>query len=75
MVPVRDTASLNGPRQSLPPAYRQNGAIYVINTAEFLRSGALYLEPFSVYKMSSAESVDIDTAADFQLCKERLSRG
>jgi CMP-N,N'-diacetyllegionaminic acid synthase len=52
-------------RQELPPAYFENGAIYIIRKT-VLDSGKFYGEKVIPYPMSRLESVDIDTPLDWQ---------
>lgn len=74
LVPLFGAEYLSAPRQSLPPVYRQNGAIYAIKIDRFLETGAFYLAPALPYPMPTAVSVDIDTAADLALAEFLLSR-
>lgn len=62
---------LNLPRQLLPSAFRQNGAIYLEPTERFLREETFFVPPVMPYLMSASCSVDIDTAMDFHIA-ERL---
>jgi CMP-N-acetylneuraminic acid synthetase len=64
---------LNKPRQQLSPAYRQNGAIYVMRADDFRkRATGFFLEPAMPYVMSQRDSVDIDTALDFRIAEMLL---
>lgn len=63
---------LSAPRQSLPPAYRQNGAMYWGKIQPFLDSGHLFVEPALGYKMNAQDSVDIDVYEDLVACREIL---
>lgn len=70
LAPLRDSENLDQPRQSLPPAYRQNGAIYLLKTAEFLSSNSFFIAPALPFVMSRQESIDIDTEHDLRLAEE-----
>lgn len=60
-------------RQSLPPAYRLNGAVDISRPAQVLASGLLYSGTMAAYIMPPDVSMDIDTEHDFALA-ERLMR-
>jgi N-acylneuraminate cytidylyltransferase len=67
---------LNQPRQSLPPVYVLNGAVYVAQW-DWLLENKSFLAPESVaYVMPEERSLDIDTRADFerfrQVVEQRL---
>lgn len=56
--------------QDLPKYYRLNGAIYVFDVKEYIKSkGNLYGENSFAYEMNNQSSIDIDTKIDFQLAK------
>ncbi|GKU26935.1 cytidylyltransferase domain-containing protein [Clostridium folliculivorans] len=63
-------------RQDLPPVYRLNGAVYVVDTEVFLEKKTLEPDNITGYIMDNNKSVDIDTAIDFKmaelLLKEQL---
>jgi len=67
LMPVRDPASLESPRQLLPKAYRINGAIYAMRTSHFLSRRALVVDPLYTYPMSNGTSLDIDSETDLQI--------
>ncbi len=52
-------------RQQLQTHYRLNGAIYIVDTAEFARNRFLYREGAYAYVMPKEWSIDIDTEYDF----------
>jgi CMP-N,N'-diacetyllegionaminic acid synthase len=56
-------------RQSFDAVYRPNGAIYIFNYDEFKTTGKFPIMGALPFVMSEAESVDIDTAADFEQAK------
>jgi N-acylneuraminate cytidylyltransferase/CMP-N,N'-diacetyllegionaminic acid synthase len=69
VVPVRDAASLEKPRQELPKAYRLNGAIYVVESKIFLEKNTFFINPVMPFRMSEEYSQDIDTEKDFMVCE------
>jgi len=73
LAPLFDAARLSAPRQSLPVCYRQNGAVYLVRTADMFAQQTFYIPPCRPFVMTEAASVDIDTAADLRLCEYYLS--
>lgn len=61
-----DNRYLSTPRQSLPPAYVQNGAIYLLGISDFLAHDSFLVEPACGYVMDKQSSLDIDDAMDFK---------
>lgn len=72
LAPLHDNASLSMPRQLLPSAFRQNGAIYVVRTKEFLAHNSFYIPPAMPFIMDRQESIDIDSEIDFFLAEHYL---
>lgn len=70
---IRRREDLNSPRQSLPKAYQQNGAIYIFNTQEFMAKKSFFLTPLSLYNMPQERSIDIDTELDLKIAEYLLS--
>lgn len=70
--PVAGAVSLNAPRQALPPAYRQNGAIYWLSSAAFRRHRSFFVPPVHPYVMGTAQSIDIDTEDDLEAARHFL---
>lgn len=61
--------------QELEIYYRLNGAIYICKTESLLEAGSFFLKKnIYAYKMTSADSVDIDTSIDFSWAEFLLSR-
>jgi len=59
-------------RQSLPPVYKHNGAIYVFSS-DWMRSNASFLtDRIGLYEMSAEDSADIDNADDFTRCEAEM---
>lgn len=71
--PLINKASLTAPRQILPRTFFPNGAIYFFNAQNFGESKDLFSAPLSVYEMTKADSLDIDTLQDFKQAEEILS--
>jgi CMP-N-acetylneuraminic acid synthetase len=59
-------------RQSFDDVYRPNGAIYIFSYDEFKKTGKIPIMGALPYVMSVEDSVDIDTAADFEQAKANL---
>lgn len=65
--PVSKLEYISMPRQELPKAYRQNGAIYILNCDGFLNGNESFmLNPMCPYLMSREDSVDIDSKDDLE---------
>lgn len=72
--PVGSHHNLETPRQALPPAFRQNGAIYAMKCGDFISGeGGFLVQPAAPYRMSVATSVDIDTPADLETAERLLN--
>lgn len=54
------------PRQSLPKAYRANGAIYIIKVNNFIKDKRLLTNKATYFEMSIEASLDIDTLKDLR---------
>jgi CMP-N,N'-diacetyllegionaminic acid synthase len=67
-----DPALLSAPRQALPRALRQNGAIYAVAVEDFRASGRLTHEPMRAFLMDRRTSVDIDDAFDLRVAEALL---
>lgn len=63
---------LSAPRQKLPRAFRQNGAMYWGKVASFINDGLLFVEPALGYEMSARDSIDIDKYDDLIVCETIL---
>ncbi|MBU3090452.1 acylneuraminate cytidylyltransferase family protein [Clostridium gasigenes] len=62
----------NKRRQELDTYYRINGAIYIIETIEYITNRNFYCERSKAYIMDSKKSVDIDTDFDFKIAEYLL---
>ncbi len=73
LVPLIESPPGATRRQDLPPVYALNGAIYVAD-AVWLRQSRSFLSSDTVACVMPAErSIDIDTAADFELFKNAIA--
>lgn len=72
-VPLSDPAYCFANRQSLPPVYRPNGAVYVFHADWFMQQQSLVSQRIGVVVMPPERSYDIDTLADFERCDQLLS--
>lgn len=63
--PVSDPAFCFSNRQSLPPVYRPNGAVYVFGADWYLENGGFETDRIGAVEMPPDRSFDIDTEADF----------
>ncbi|WMJ78651.1 acylneuraminate cytidylyltransferase family protein [Sedimentibacter sp. MB35-C1] len=61
-------------RQSFPPLYRLNGAIYICDIDEFKKHRTFEIENTLAYIMDSNSSVDIDTEDDLELAEYILTK-
>lgn len=60
--------------QELPPAYRCNGAIHILNIPFFKEHKSYTCAPLSMYEMNRKCSVDVDTLDDFDYAEYLLSK-
>jgi N-acylneuraminate cytidylyltransferase/CMP-N,N'-diacetyllegionaminic acid synthase len=60
-------------RQNRNPEYVINGAVYVTDVAEFMKTENTITGKTGIYEMSERESVDIDTPFDLWLAEQILS--
>lgn len=67
--PVHQAADLSAPRQSLPAAYRPNGAVYIADIATLRQTQDFFAAPLQLYLMDAESSVDIDCEADLALAE------
>ncbi|MDB2595195.1 acylneuraminate cytidylyltransferase family protein [Pseudomonadales bacterium] len=59
-------------RQELPKTYLSNGAIYIIDTNEFMNNGSFFTDKTVGYQMSVIQSLDIDTQSDLDRAAELI---
>ncbi len=70
--PLFEVKHLSAPRQTLPQTYRQNGAVYIMNSRLFLQSDTFFVEPVLPFIMDWSNSVDIDEPRDLVLAEQLL---
>lgn len=73
LYPLFDIDYLDQSRQKLPKIFRQNGAIYVMQTKIFLKKKTFFVHPVMPFIMSRNVSIDIDTAFDHFICETILT--
>ena len=71
-VPVSSPSYCFSNRQQLPPVFKPNGAIYVFDSAPFVERGSFVADRIGALEMPNENSLDVDTAADFQGCEQVL---
>ena len=64
--PLRQAEHCFSNRQSLPPVWKPNGAVYVFGRDWFLRNGGFVSDRIGMIEMPLERSHDIDTDADFE---------
>lgn len=60
-------------RQSLPPVFKPNGAVYAFQAAWFLNNRSFVSDRIGGIPMPAERSHDIDNLSDFERCEELLS--
>lgn len=63
----------NRQRQQLDTYYRINGAIYIVDVANFMAGNEIYGADSYAYVMPAGRSIDIDTALDFTIAEAVLN--
>lgn len=71
--PIDGYECLDAVRQTLPKAYRTNGAIYLGKSELFLEHSSFFVQPIYYYPMEKQNSVDVDNEIDF-LIAEKVMR-
>lgn len=59
-------------RQSLPPVYKPNGAVYAMDAQWFIEQKSFVSEHIGTVVMPAERSFDIDNMDDFELCEALL---
>ncbi|EAI3899038.1 acylneuraminate cytidylyltransferase family protein [Campylobacter coli] len=60
--------------QDLPKYYRLNGAIFIAEISSYLKYKSFFMPNSFAYKMSTKESIDIDTEIDFLMAEILLNK-
>ena len=71
-VPLAHPAHCFANRQSLPPVYRPNGAVYAFRAGWFLRNGGFETAHIAAVEMSADRSIDVDSIEDFERAEALL---
>lgn len=58
-------------RQELPPAYRPNGAIYIIDKKLFIENKNFLQSRTAMYEMGENKSIDIDSIEDINIIEKQ----
>jgi CMP-N-acetylneuraminic acid synthetase len=74
VTPFTSDADMEARSQTLPEVFRQNGAVYAVGVADFLRENRLYLRPCRGVVASPEDSVDIDSELDLIVAEQLLAR-
>lgn len=71
-VPLSSPEHCFANRQSLPPVYKPNGAVYAMNASWFIEQNSFVTERIGTVVMPPERSHDIDNLSDFELCESLL---
>ena len=66
--------AFGGKSQELPPAYRPNGAVFIMSLATLRAAKSLFEEPMTPYVMPPERSIDIDREMDLAWAEFMLQR-
>jgi N-acylneuraminate cytidylyltransferase len=72
LVPSRDWADLEAPRQILPPVLRPTGGVYVVGVGDLRRERRFFVPDVVPQRVPAERAVDVDTADDLEAA-ERLA--
>lgn len=72
ITPFFSRAHISMSRHDLPPAFVENGAVYVVRRT-VLTAGSLYGERIAGYVMIGDDAIDIDTFEDFERAESILA--
>jgi len=62
------------PRQELPKTFYPNGAIYLIKTDVFLKTGKLFTDKTIAYEMPLNKSLDLDSQSEISTLEKILTK-
>jgi CMP-N-acetylneuraminic acid synthetase len=57
-------------RQELPPAYKPNGAIYIVDKKLFIENPTFFQHHTAMYEMEKNKSIDIDSVEDINIIEK-----
>jgi CMP-N-acetylneuraminic acid synthetase len=69
--PVRDWADLEAPRQSLPPALRPTGGVYVVGAGDLRAHNRFFVPAVLGQVIPAARSIDVDSPRDLAAAVRR----
>ena len=70
--PFTNWPDMEARRQDLAVLYRQNGAVYALAVADFLRESRFIVSPCKAYVMPASQSIDIDTELDLLMAEKLI---
>ena len=70
--PINKAEYVFSNRQSLPPVFKHNGALYVFSRGWLHSNQSFNSDRIGLFKMSAADSADIDNAEDFARCEAEI---
>jgi N-acylneuraminate cytidylyltransferase len=73
-VPLASPQHCFANRQSLPPVYKPNGAVYAMLAEWFAANQSFVTDKLGTVVMPPERSHDIDSLADFERCEKCLSQ-
>lgn len=71
--PISKPEFLFSNRQSLPPVYKPNGALYIFSASDFMKNNDFPVNNIGSYIMPKERSHDIDDLADFDMVKDLMN--
>ena len=71
-IPMADPSFCFSNRQSLPPVFKPNGAIYLMNAQWFVKNKSFVTHRIGTIEIPIDRSIDIDTAQDLEHCEALL---
>ncbi|HEX5405912.1 MAG TPA: acylneuraminate cytidylyltransferase family protein [Pseudonocardiaceae bacterium] len=69
LAPAREWADLEAPRQTLPPALRPTGGVYVVSAGDLRTHRRIFVPDVLAQVVPAARAIDIDGPADLALAE------
>ena len=69
LIPVREWADLEAPRQVLPPVLQPTGGVYVVSAGDLRAHGRFFVPDVLAQVVPAARAIDIDGPADLVLAE------